>query len=49
MINYFAYIIVALILIFVIYLTTKAVGRGLHAKNTNKNLKKKRRPNKSIK
>jgi len=40
MINYFVYIIIALILIFVIYLTIKALGRGLNAKKTKKNIKK---------
>jgi len=40
MINYFVYIVVILILIFVIYLTIKAARRGLNAKKKNKNLTK---------
>jgi len=36
MIVYFIYIIIALILLFVIYTTIKAVNRGIKAKNRNK-------------
>ena len=40
MINNFIYAVVVLILVFVIYLTIKAVGRGLKAKNADEHLKK---------
>ncbi len=40
MIIYFVYFIIASILLFVIYLTKKAIIRGLIAKNKKKNLKK---------
>ena len=36
MIAYFVYIVVALILLFVVYITVKAVTRGIDAKNKNK-------------
>lgn len=36
MIAYFVYIVVALILLFVIYITIKAIIRGIEAKNRNK-------------
>jgi hypothetical protein len=36
MIAYFVYIVVALILLFVIYITIKAITRGIEAKNRNK-------------
>ena len=35
MIAYFVYIVVALILLFVVYITVKAVTRGIEAKNKN--------------
>ena len=40
MIIYFVYIVVALILIFVIYIAIKAVNRGVQAKYQNKSKKK---------
>ena len=39
MIAYFVYLLVALILIFVIYLAIKAINRGIKAKNKNLSLK----------
>ena len=39
MIANFIYIVVALILLFVIYIMIKAIGRGIEAKNRNKSKK----------
>ena len=36
MIAYFVYIVVALILLIVVYITVKAVTKGIEAKNKNK-------------
>ena len=39
MIAYIIYTVVALILLFVIYITIKAIRRGIEAKNRNKSKK----------
>ena len=39
MIAYFVYIVVALILLFVIYIMIKAIGRGIEAKKRNNSKK----------